>query len=162
MAGHGRLELREVDGQFINKFLVLISGDRLVIRFGAVQFAAVIHLGLRLSVKFENAVLATGFDRHVGDGHPIIHVQLADARPIEAKVAELASLPEQKPSAEECEFLAEIGDNRGCMELKGASRAHSGEPQADRWSLTPEIERVAQRWGIDPDADLARTHKAVA
>src|SRR5213595_2117167 len=72
----------------------------------------------------------------------------ADARPIETKADELASLPEQELSTEECEFPAEIGDNRGCMELKGASLAHKSEPQADRWGLTQDLEEVAQRWGI--------------
>ncbi len=86
----------------------------------------------------------------------------AEAKPIETKVNELASLPELKLSAEECAFIAEIGDNRGCMDLKGANRAHLGEPQADRWGLTHDHELVSQRWGIDPDADLACTHKITA
>jgi len=84
------------------------------------------------------------------------------AKPIEAKVDELASLPDLKLSAEECEWMAEIGDNQGCMELKGANRAHLGEEQPDRWSLTPDHERVARDWGIDPDTDLVCTHKMAA
>ncbi len=44
----------------------------------------------------------------------------------ETKVDELASLPELKLTEEEREFIGEIGDNTGCMELKGANRAHSG------------------------------------
>ena len=82
-----------------------------------------------------------------------------NAKPIETKVDELASLPDLKLSAEECERIAEIGDNKGCMELKGANRAHVGEPQPDRWSLTPDHQLVAKRWGIDANADLACTHK---
>ena len=85
-----------------------------------------------------------------------------NARPIETKVDELASLPEFKLSAEECEFIREIGNNTGCMDLKGANRAHVGEPQPDRWGLTHDHELAAKRWGIDPDADLACTHKMVA
>ena len=75
---------------------------------------------------------------------------------------ELASLPDLKLSGEECERIAEIGDNKGCMELKGANRAHVGEPQPDRWSLTPDHQLVAKRWGIDANADLACTHKMTA
>ncbi|HEX4645994.1 MAG TPA: aldo/keto reductase [Verrucomicrobiae bacterium] len=86
----------------------------------------------------------------------------ANARSIESKVDELASLPEITLSADEREFIAEIGDNKGCMELKGSNRAHSGEPLPDRWGITPDHELVAKQWGIDPDADLACTHKAVA
>jgi len=44
------------------------------------------------------------------------------------------------------------------MELKGANRAHPGEPQADCWGLTPDLEAVGTRWGIDPDRDLVCTH----
>ena len=82
-----------------------------------------------------------------------------DAKPIETKVDELASLPETKLSAEECAFIAEIGNNKGCMDLKGANSAHVGEPQPDRWSLTHDHELVAKRWAINPDTDLACTHK---
>ena len=85
-----------------------------------------------------------------------------NAKPIETKVDELASLPDFKLSAEECEFMREIGNNKGCMDLKGANRAHAGEPQPDRWGLTRDHELVANRWGIDPDADLACTHHRVA
>ena len=82
-----------------------------------------------------------------------------NAKAIETKVDELASLPDLKLSGEECERIAEIGDNKGCMELKGANRAHVGEPQPDRWSLTPDHQLVAKRWGVDANADLACTHK---
>jgi aryl-alcohol dehydrogenase-like predicted oxidoreductase len=83
-------------------------------------------------------------------------------KPIETKVDELATLPDIKLTADECETMAEIGDNKGCMELKGANHAHVGEPQPDRWGLTSDHELVAKRWSIDPDADLACTHKMVA
>src|SRR6266536_1505250 len=56
------------------------------------------------------------------------------AKLIETKVDELASLPDPARSgltADECALIAEIGDNEGCMELKGANRAHIGEPQPD-------------------------------
>jgi len=54
--------------------------------------------------------------------------------------------------------LARIGDNKGCMDLKGASRAHTGEPVADRWSVDAELESVGRRWSIDPNRDLAHVH----
>lgn len=85
----------------------------------------------------------------------------AGTKPIETKVDELASLPQIKLTTEECETMAQTGDNQGCMELKGSNRAHVSEPQPDRWGLTPDHELAAKRWGIDPDADLACTHKMV-
>ena len=85
-----------------------------------------------------------------------------NAKPIETKVDELASLPDFKLSAEECELISKIGNNKGCMELKGANRAHVGEAQPDRWGLMHDHELAAKRWGIDPDTDLACTHKMAA
>ena len=84
------------------------------------------------------------------------------SKPIETKVEELAALPELKLSADECAALLEVGNNQGCMALKGANRSHTGEPEADHWSLTPELEAVGRRWNIDPDRDLACTHTKAA
>jgi aryl-alcohol dehydrogenase-like predicted oxidoreductase len=84
----------------------------------------------------------------------------ANAKPIETKVEELAALPKVKLSEEEMEIISEVGDNEGCMELKGSNRAHTGEPLPDRWSITRDHELLAAKWSIDPDADLACTHKA--
>jgi aryl-alcohol dehydrogenase-like predicted oxidoreductase len=78
-----------------------------------------------------------------------------DAKPIEDKRAELAAVPaEPVLSDEEVATIREIGDNTGCMALKGASPDHAGEPRPDRWALTPELERLAGRWGIEPERDL--------
>ena len=84
-----------------------------------------------------------------------------DARPIEDKRAELAALaalrarPEAQLSTEEIEALRAIGDNTGCMALKGASVRHEGEPLADRWPLDEGLRELAGRVGIDPEAMTA-------
>lgn len=78
------------------------------------------------------------------------------ARPIEEKRAELAVLGEQVLSADEVAEIRAIGDNAGCMDLKGASAEHEGEELPDRWSLGPEHDRAASRWGIDPARDLVK------
>jgi hypothetical protein len=78
---------------------------------------------------------------------------------IEAKVDELASLPDVRLSEEDCERIARIGDNKGCMELKGGNPSHVGEPQPDRWPLSPDLETVGKRWGIEPSRDLVCTHE---
>ncbi|HSD22720.1 MAG TPA: aldo/keto reductase [Solirubrobacterales bacterium] len=83
------------------------------------------------------------------------------ARPIEEKRAELASLPaEQLLSAEDVAEIRAIGDNTGCMALKGATPDHSGEERPDRWPVSPELAEVAERWEIDPDRDLRRAETA--
>lgn len=81
-----------------------------------------------------------------------------DAKPIEEKIAELAALPEIKLSADEMDVLRRIGDNTGCMALKGGSPEHTGEPLPDRWSLTSDLTQVADRWHIAPKRDLVCTH----
>ena len=82
----------------------------------------------------------------------------ARARSIESKADDLAALPALTLTEEEREFIGRVGDNQGCMELKGALRGHTGEAQADRWELTAELEAVGKRWGLDPDRDLVCTH----
>jgi aryl-alcohol dehydrogenase-like predicted oxidoreductase len=78
-----------------------------------------------------------------------------DARPIEHKRAELAALdPGMRLSAEEVQAIRAIGENTGCMALKGASLEHEGSPLADRWSVDGELSAVAGRWSIDPERDL--------
>jgi aryl-alcohol dehydrogenase-like predicted oxidoreductase len=79
-----------------------------------------------------------------------------EARPIEEKRAELAALPaEQRLGDEDVAAIRAVGDNTGCMALKGASPAHEGEERPDRWALSDELVEVGGRWGIDPSRDLA-------
>jgi aryl-alcohol dehydrogenase-like predicted oxidoreductase len=83
------------------------------------------------------------------------------ARPIEEKRSELASLPdEQRLSEGDVDEIRAIGDNTGCMALKGASPDHSGEERPDRWPVTAELAEVAGRWEIDPDRDLRQAAAA--
>jgi aryl-alcohol dehydrogenase-like predicted oxidoreductase len=88
------------------------------------------------------------------------------ARPIESKRAELAALAirdgaeaqERQAgellSTQEVRAIRAIGENTGCMALKGASALHTGPAQPDRWALDEELGAVAERWGIDPERDL--------
>jgi aryl-alcohol dehydrogenase-like predicted oxidoreductase len=94
---------------------------------------------------------------------PTLIQEIGDkTKSIESKVDELAHLPEIKLTEEEMERIAHIGNNKGCMELKGANRAHTGDPLPDKWGITNDHELVAQRWEIDADKDLACTHKTAA
>ncbi len=80
------------------------------------------------------------------------------ARPIEDKRAELAAVAEliaRSPlTAQETRQIREIGENAGCMALKGANPAHEGPARPDRWGLDGDLEALAGRWGIDPARDL--------
>jgi aryl-alcohol dehydrogenase-like predicted oxidoreductase len=86
-------------------------------------------------------------------------------RPIEDKRAELAAVATALAAGaplgvEEIEAIRAIGDNRGCMALKGANPAHEGPARPDRWGLDGELTDLAGRWGIDPSQDLRFSHAA--
>ena len=79
------------------------------------------------------------------------------AKPIEEKREELARVPELPTiSAAEVEEIRRIGENTGCMALKGASPEHEGEPRPDRWPVTDELRAAGERYGIDAERDLAQ------
>ena len=88
----------------------------------------------------------------------------ADAKPLEAKIEELASLPDVTFSADEQNQIARIGDNANCMSLKGGNPDHQSDALPDRWSLDNDLIATATRWGIDPARDLGHdvTHAAEA
>jgi aryl-alcohol dehydrogenase-like predicted oxidoreductase len=89
---------------------------------------------------------------------PTLIQEVGTTKTIESKVDELAALPTVSLSADELELIASVGNNKGCMELKGGNPGHTGEPLPDRWSLTPDLEAAGQRWGIDPRKDLVCVH----
>jgi aryl-alcohol dehydrogenase-like predicted oxidoreductase len=79
----------------------------------------------------------------------------AGVRPVEDKRAELAATPaEIVLNDDEVDEIRAIGDNTGCMALKGASPDHEGAARSDRWPLSEELVAVAERWGIEPESQL--------
>jgi aryl-alcohol dehydrogenase-like predicted oxidoreductase len=85
-----------------------------------------------------------------------------DARPVEEKRAEVAAVPsELRLSSADVATIRSLGDNTGCMTLKGGSPEHEGEEKADRWVVDERLEQVARRWGIEPDRDLTRMTPAL-
>ncbi|MCX7626499.1 MAG: chlorite dismutase family protein [Candidatus Sumerlaeaceae bacterium] len=77
------------------------------------------------------------------------------AKPIEALLEELAALPQSvQLSAEEIREIEHIGNNAGCMLLKGASPQYLGPPQADQWPMADYHWEVARKWKIDPEQHL--------
>jgi aryl-alcohol dehydrogenase-like predicted oxidoreductase len=85
-----------------------------------------------------------------------------DARPVEDKRAELAALPrELRLSADDVDAIRAVGDNTGCMTLKGGSPEYEGEDSPDRWVIDEQLVQVARRWGIEPERDLMRVTAAL-
>ena len=84
------------------------------------------------------------------------------ARTIESKRAELETLPaEPAITKEEIAQIRAIGENAGCMALKGAVPDHSGADLPDRWRIAPAQFELAARWDIDPEVDLRRRTAAL-
>ncbi len=72
---------------------------------------------------------------------------------IEEELDELAALPEKVLlTKEEIAEIEKIGDNEGCMALKGASERNAPEEgeTADSWPVRPELLEIASRFGINP------------
>jgi aryl-alcohol dehydrogenase-like predicted oxidoreductase len=79
----------------------------------------------------------------------------AGAKTVEAKRDELAAVPSGPVlDASELAAIAEIGDNTGCMKLKGASPVHEGAERPDAWALDEELREVGRRFGIEAERDL--------
>jgi aryl-alcohol dehydrogenase-like predicted oxidoreductase len=78
----------------------------------------------------------------------------AEAKTVEAKREELASLPGVALTEEDLAQIRAIGDNTNRMALKGASPEFEGDSQPDRWPLDDELVAVAARWDIHPGEDL--------
>lgn len=71
------------------------------------------------------------------------------SRAIEDKIRELAAMPARPPfTREEVDLIRTLGDNTGCMMLKGASRRHVNSERPDEWAMRPELEELAERWNL--------------
>lgn len=80
------------------------------------------------------------------------------ASPVEQKRVDLAGVPaEVVLSAEEIAEIEAIGENAGCMTLKGGTPSHEGDERADSWPMSEELRTIANRWSIVPERDLVPT-----
>ena len=80
-----------------------------------------------------------------------------NAKPYEDKIDEFAALPQIELPDEDVQAILEIGNNKGCMNLKGANPSYDGEELPDQWTLNSDLKAVADRWGIKPEQDLVCT-----
>ncbi len=87
-------------------------------------------------------------------------IQEPGGRPVEDKRAELAATPHHVVlEPQEVAMMRAIGDNAGCMVLKGATPDHDGGVLADRWPLEPDLVAAGARWGVHAANDLAAGHR---
>ena len=74
---------------------------------------------------------------------------------VEDQRRELATTPvEIVLTPDDLAEIDRLGDNHGCMALKGGTPGHSGDPMPDSWPMEDDLVEVAGRWGIDPARDL--------
>ncbi len=74
-----------------------------------------------------------------------------DKRPIEEKIRGFVPLPDVRLTEEEVDAVRMIGDNTGCMMLKGASKRHAVSERADEWPMREELLEIGARYGIGQD-----------
>jgi aryl-alcohol dehydrogenase-like predicted oxidoreductase len=101
-----------------------------------IQFAAIWNL----SQPAVESVVPT-FIQEAGEG----------ARPIEDKIHDFSKLPDVRFTPEEVESIRQIGDNTGCMTLKGASKRHSTSDRPDEWAMRDDLLELAGRYGLGAD-----------
>ena len=73
---------------------------------------------------------------------------LAGAQSIEDQIREFGKLPDVLLSADEVEEIRAVGDNTGCMALKGASHRHDVSERPDEWPMRSELMELAERYGL--------------
>lgn len=84
------------------------------------------------------------------------------ARPIEEKIDELAAVETLGEALaltpEEVAEIEAIGNNKGCMLLKGGNPQYEGEIITDQWPVDEKLRAIAQRWSLSPEDDLIKQH----
>lgn len=97
------------------------------------QFASIWNL----SQEPVESVVPT-FIQEAGDGAP----------PIEDQIRSYAQMPDARLTPEEVEQARAIGDNTGCMALKGASKRHEVSERPDEWPMRQDLLAVAEKYGL--------------
>jgi hypothetical protein len=69
------------------------------------------------------------------------------ATPIEEKIKDFGKLPDFTLTEEESETIRFIGDNTGCMMLKGASSRHQ-KASADEWPMREDLLTIAEKYAL--------------
>ncbi|HWL51659.1 MAG TPA: aldo/keto reductase [Chthoniobacteraceae bacterium] len=87
--------------------------------------------------------------QEVGEGAKSIDEKIDDLAVVETFTA-------PKLTPQEVAEIGAIGNNKGCMALKGGNTQYEGEAITDQWPTDEKLREIAQRWGISPGDDLVR------
>jgi len=74
-----------------------------------------------------------------------------NAPTIEDMIKDVATLPNIQLKPEDMEKIRKIGDNTGCMSLKGASKRHTKSERPDEWPMRPELLKYAEKYSLTTD-----------
>ncbi|QQL46245.1 aldo/keto reductase [Sulfuriroseicoccus oceanibius] len=75
--------------------------------------------------------------------------EAGEAKRYEDKINELAATPRDlRFSEEEVAEITRIGDNTGCMDLKGASKRHETSTRPDEWPMRDDLVDIADRYNL--------------
>lgn len=74
-----------------------------------------------------------------------------NAPTIEDMIKDVATLPNIQLKPEDMERIRKIGDNTGCMSLKGASKRHTKSERPDEWPMRPELLKYAEKYSLTTD-----------
>ncbi len=71
-------------------------------------------------------------------------------RTAEDKILELAGIQREKNplTAADVEEIRQLGDNTGCMMLKGASQRHESSTRPDEWPMRADLTDLGLRWNL--------------
>ncbi len=72
-------------------------------------------------------------------------------RNIKSKIKEIANLPIVSLSEGEVEMVRQIGDNTGCMLLKGASSRHTSSERCDEWPMRNDLLDICKAYDLGTD-----------
>lgn len=80
---------------------------------------------------------------------PTFIEEASGEKPFESKITELMATPlDKRLSPEEVAEITKIGDNTGCMSLKGASQRHEISERPDEWPMRDDLLEVASRYEL--------------
>ena len=78
----------------------------------------------------------------------LIQESFKGAMPYEEKVKRLANFTSFELEVSDQILIGEIGDNTGCMPLKGGSHRHSEHLRVDEWPMTEHLANLAKRYDL--------------
>ena len=133
-----------------------MAPERVQRRLAAILAADIVGYSWLLGADEEGTLaavksdIAEAFDLQHTPGVGSLLIKFEGAVQIEDKIRDYASLPEDaRLTPEEVEEIRALGDNTGCMKLKGASKRHDGPcERPDEWPMREDLLQLASQYEL--------------